>query len=183
LLLVSGSNWSAWVIVAVFACGLAESTLTVSISVADAPLRGFARVRVELVGGGERGRVRLRVGGDDAGPERQHCGCAEAESADVPEAGGRRVGALAGRRRDEGEPGGERVGYLRAVGRCRPVLVSVTVNVISSPTLGCALLTDLSRIRSACCRRCGSLSASGWDTESRVHVEWARPNGFGRALV
>ena len=82
--------------------------------------------------------------------------------------GGAVVGPLAGRGRHEGEPGRQQVGRpCTPVAASGPLLVSVTVKVMMSPTLGVALLTVLVDRQVGLLRRLGGAGA----VVARVRVE------------
>jgi hypothetical protein len=74
------------------------------------------------------------------------------------------------------KPSGNRSRTCTPVASSGPLLRTVTVKVISSPTLGVGLLTDLAIARSACCGDSAALAVlfavfgSGWSAAVMVAV-------------
>ena len=104
-----GRCWSAVTVKVIVSPTLGVASLTVLVTSRSACLRSIsarvgvvARVRVELVGVGDRRRVRLRVGADDQGRDRQRLRPVDQDRADGPDPGDRVVVPLAGHGGDEG---------------------------------------------------------------------------------
>ena len=111
--------------------------------------RVVRQVRVRLIVGGDGRRVGDRARLRDARRDRQSRAAGVRDRPDRPEASRRVVRALRRGRRVEREPRRQHLGERDARRRTRALVVTVTLNVRSSPTWGDERVSDLVTVRLA----------------------------------